>query len=75
MDGDFVAIEHELGLRLVDFRVDIAGTKNVRLPSLFAWICLRELQNAFRLGGGGDDKLDRKIVRRRASAGGMTGNI
>ena len=31
---DFVVIENDLGLRLVDLRIDVAELENMRLPSL-----------------------------------------
>ena len=59
---DLVVIENDLRLRLVDFRVDVAELKHVRLHR-FLENLLCEFENSFLVCGGGDDEADRKIVR------------
>ena len=59
---DLVVIENDLRLRLVDFRVDVAELKHVRLHRFLENV-LREFKNAFLVCGGRDDEADRKIIR------------
>ena len=59
--SDFVVIEINLRLRLVDFRVDIGESEHVRLHR-FAVKLLREFENSFRVGSGSDHETYRKSI-------------
>jgi hypothetical protein len=54
-------VDHDLRLRLINFRVDIAKLEHVSLHR-FLENGLGEFKDAFLIGGRGNDEADRKIV-------------
>src|SRR5262249_39122122 len=56
-----VVIEINLGLRLVDFGVDVAKPKYVRLHC-FGEYLLREFEDSLLIRGGSDDETNREII-------------
>src|SRR6516162_8959046 len=59
--GNFVMIENDLRLGLVDLGVDVAELKHVRLHCLLENL-LGKFQDAFLIGGGSNDKANGKVV-------------
>src|ERR1700745_1954985 len=55
-------IENDLRLGLVDLSVDVAELKHVRLHCLLENLA-GKFQDAFLIGGGSNDKANRKVVR------------
>src|SRR5439155_7049392 len=59
--SNFVVIENNLGLRLIDFSVDICKPKNASLHRLHLKL-LREFKDPLRVGCGSDDETHREAV-------------
>src|SRR5204863_7831103 len=63
-----VVIEIDLGLRLVDFGIDVAKPKHVRLHR-FAEYLLREFEDSPLIRRGSDDETHREIIAARQRRG------
>src|SRR4029077_4832839 len=59
---NFVMIENNFRLRLIDFRVDVAKLENMGLHRFLKDLA-GEFENAFLIGGGCDHETDGKIIR------------
>jgi hypothetical protein len=62
--GDFIVIENDCRLGLIDLRINVAELENVGFHR-FLEDLLRKFENAFLVRGRGDHEADRKIISPR----------